>query len=165
MASSWSSSPRGHGPAGDAGAERPTASSALLLPVLVSLYILFLPTFGPLTDHHFVEKAPNHAHVYLGGSGPEHAHPFEARHWHDHGARPISASSAGLSKAFDGLDGIVYLAPCEGNGQSVATAILTVAPASIVFRPPGDLFRFGLAGEDSRLPAAFVGPMRRPPRA
>tara|TARA_B100000315_G_C14468409_1_gene537109 strand:- start:3 stop:401 length:399 start_codon:yes stop_codon:yes gene_type:complete len=131
----------------------------LLLPVLVSLYILFLPTFGPLLDHHIVEKVPNHAHVYLGQSGPEHVHPFETRHGHNHAESPLTAIPGGP-------DGIVYLAPSEGTGHSVAAAMSTVALASIVFpNPNGDLFRSRLTGDENRLVATVVEPLRRPPRA
>jgi hypothetical protein len=166
MAPRWCHSPRERKASRSNGGERHRASSALLLSLLVSLYILFLPAFGPLMDHHFAEKVPNHAHVYLGQSGPEHVHPFETRHGHLHLASPQSATSAGLSEIYGGPDGIVYLAPNELTGQSVAVAMLTVAPASIVLpQPPRYLFRSGLTGDEDRLLAAFVEPLRRPPRA
>jgi hypothetical protein len=165
MAPLWRHSLGEGKPSQDGEAERHPASVALLLSVLVSLYIFFLPTFGPLLDHHFVEKAPNHAHVYLGHSGPDHTHPFETRHGHHEATVSLSAKSSGLSDLRNGTDGIVFLAPHEGTGQSAGTTMLTVAPASIVFHSTGDLFRFGLAGDDNRLLTAFVDPPRRPPRA
>lgn len=166
MAPIWPRSPRERKPAQGDGDERNPTSAALLLAVIVSLYVLFLPTYGPLLDHHFVEKAPNHAHVYLGHGGPEHTHYFETRLGHRHDAGPRPATSTGSSEIYDGTDGIVYLAAYEGAGQSVATALLTVAPASIVFpQPTGGPFRSGLTGDENRLLAAFVGPPRRPPRS
>ena len=42
-------------------------------------------TLGPLLDHHYAERLPNHTHLYLGPGGPNHVHPFEVQdHFHYH---------------------------------------------------------------------------------
>ena len=42
--------------------------AALIRPALIiALYALLLPIFGPLLDHHFVEWQHQHAHIYAAG--------------------------------------------------------------------------------------------------
>ena len=44
---------------------------AHLLSVFVVL-LLVSPGFGPVLDHHFAERQPDHTHTYLGPTTPNH---------------------------------------------------------------------------------------------
>lgn len=61
-----------------------------LLAVLVLLLLLF-PGLGPVLDHHFAERQPDHAHIYFGPILFRHIHPFEEPHGHIHGQKPEAA--------------------------------------------------------------------------
>ena len=64
---------------------------------------VFLPTLGPLLDHHYAERLPNHTHLYFGQADYDHVHPFEMQdHFHYY---PDEAPP----------DGIVYLASYDGS--------------------------------------------------
>ena len=59
---------------------------------LVSL--LFPPFFGPLLDHHFAERRPDHAHVYLGPVVADHVHPYEvSTQYHHHPESPTAGGA------------------------------------------------------------------------
>jgi hypothetical protein len=137
----------------------------LLIPVIVSLYVLFLPTFGPLLDHHFAERIPQHIHIYLGQAGLDHAHPVEAVHGHSHVHEPAPAVSGGLSAVYARPGDIVYLAPYKGTGQTVATPALAAKPVLVVFlKPPADRYRSMATGTENPFQEEFVEPLKRPPR-
>ena len=71
---------------------------------------VFLPTLGPLLDHHYAERLPNHTHLYFGQADYDHVHPFEMQdHFHYY---PDEAPP----------DGIVYLASYDGSSPVMIDA-------------------------------------------
>jgi hypothetical protein len=50
----------------------------------IALLGVLFPVYGPLTDHHFHERLPGHAHLYISGTG-EHTHPYQYSHAHGYG--------------------------------------------------------------------------------
>lgn len=148
------------------GAFGPQPAAALLRAfVVASLFLLFLSAFGPLLDHHFAERIPYHAHVYWGGSGPGHSHPFEAPHGHVHLNQPFALGVSALPGSASGPDNTVYLVPDEGLAQSFVSMVFITQPSSPAFpKPPADLHRFALTGDRSVPAGQFVEPLKQPPR-
>ena len=115
---------------------------------------VFLPTLGPLLDHHYAERLPNHTHLYFGPGGPSHVHPFEVQgHFHYH---PLEAPA----------DGIVYLASYDGSSPVMIDATVHAIQQSPPFvGPDEDAAAYGFS-PDSLIPedAILVAP-KKPPRA
>lgn len=124
--------------------------------VVLALYALLLPVFGPLLDHHFVEWHQQHAHIYAAGRPAAHSHIYELAGGHSHPPADMAGNKAA---------GLVYLNAYEGAGGVPAYLSLTAAAPGLRF--PGD-------GEGPRLrrwtprelppPGAYIAPPRRPPR-
>ena len=65
------------------------------IPVLLVAVALFLPAIGPLLDHHFAERQPDHLHI--GESGFQvHPHDYKQVHYHrsivtsDYSNKPVA---------------------------------------------------------------------------
>ena len=115
---------------------------------------VFLPTLGPLLDHHYAERLPNHTHLYFGPSGPNHVHPFEVQgHFH--------------YNSFDvPTYGIVYLASYDGSNPVMIDATVHAIQQSPPFvGSDDDAAAYGVSA-DSLIPedAILVVP-KKPPRA
>ncbi len=116
---------------------------------------LFLPALGPLGDHHYAERQPNHAHVYLGPAAPDHVHPFEmdghrVHHRHDH------APPSG---------GIVYLASHDGTSPTQVDVTIPSMEGSPFALREEEHAPFGIARDDTLPNDAFIAPPKQPPRA
>ena len=105
--------------------------------IIVTLYALLLPVFGPLLDHHFVEWQHNHAHVYfngaLGESRPGHEHVYETSRSHDH------ILWSGTLDEKSRPDGVAYLTSYDGAGTGLIYAPSGPATESLCFPIPGGL--------------------------
>ena len=113
-----------------------------------------LPTLGPLLDHHYAERLPNHTHLYLGPGGPNHVHPFEVQdHFHYH---PFDAPT----------DGIVYLASYDGSSPVMVDGTVHAIQQSPPFvGPDDDAAAYGIT-PDSLVPEdAVLAVPKEPPRA
>ena len=53
------------------------------IPSLMMLGLL-VPFVGPAIDHHYVDRSPNHMHIFVGQSTNEHTHFLDS---HDHSER------------------------------------------------------------------------------
>ena len=115
---------------------------------------VFLPTLGPLLDHHYAERLPNHTHLYFGPGGPNHVHPFEVQgHFH---YNPFDVPTYG----------IVYLASYDGsNPVMIDATVHAIQQSPPVVGPDDDPASYG-SSPDSPIPddAIFAVP-KRPPRA
>ena len=131
--------------------------------IIVTLYALLLPVFGPLLDHHFVEWQHNHAHVYfngvLGESRPGHDHVYETSRSHDH------ILWSGTLDEKSRPDGVAYLTSYDGAGTGLIYAPSGPATESLCFPDPGDCWLFlGYTSRDAPHSGAFTAPPRKPPR-
>lgn len=139
----------------------PVRASALVL----ILYALFLPFYGPLLDHHFAERQPDHQHLYLGRSVPGHAHPYTLPHTHAHLNEAGSAESPDLPKTGHDPDGIVFLTSHDGVGQGFDQLAVPSIRLSLDFpspdntRPP-----LGTTADDKILQDAYIALPKKPPR-
>lgn len=146
-------------------AHQPPSLGWMLL-LAAALFALSLPIVGPLDDHHFVERAHNHGHVYLNGRTVGHDHAYAAGSAHRH---PLPAEGSAGSGAERSLDGTVFLAPVT-SGLMLASSSVSYhpAPQALTTPPPrarndNPLVRFVV---DARQPAsARVSPPHRPPIA
>ena len=115
---------------------------------------VFLPTLGPLLDHHYAERLPNHTHLYFGPGDTNHVHPFEVQgHFHYHSLE-------------EPTDGIVYLASYDGSSPVMIDATVHAIQQSPPFvGPDDDAAAYGISS-DSLIPedAILVVP-KKPPRA
>lgn len=120
--------------------------------------VLVLPSIGPLLDHHYVERLPDHTHTYSGDVTPAHVHSYEVPGHLDH----VALSRDILLQAGD----LLYMA--RDNGAAYAP------------RDPGSKLNpdhsaySGLQGRDllalfargsSPLVSAFIPPPWTPPRS
>ena len=114
--------------------------------VALAALVVFLPSLGPLYDHHFAERMPYHTHV---GAPGEHEHGY--RNLHSHGAE----RSPDWTPALYELDisptalTVVLSSDSElGAGHA--------PDADSVLRIPGL--------EPEALKSAYISPPYRPPR-
>jgi len=134
--------------AGKYRAIRATASFALnLVPALMVMGLL-APFVGPAIDHHYVDRSPAHAHIFVGDETNLHEHAIVSSE-HDH--------SSGLS----------------GDGVSLATSTassahgpLTLDGATLESSIPNyDHHLFAVHFGESPTPdTGLVTPLDRPPR-
>ena len=134
--------------------------AALIRPILViALYALLLPIFGPLLDHHFVERQHQHAHIYAAGRPAAHTHIYEISGVHYHPPAD-AAGNRGAPAA-----GLVYLTAYDGAGAAPAYLSLTTAAPRLRLPQEGDdSRRWGWPPAERRPPGAYVAPPRQPPR-
>ena len=115
---------------------------------------IFLPTLGPLLDHHYAERLPNHTHLYLGGADYPHVHPFEVQgHVHYY---PENTPR----------DGIVYLASYDGSSPVMIDATVHAVqqnPQNV--GPEDDLAGYGLSPDTPIPEDAILAVPKRPPQA
>ena len=147
----------------------PDASSAAMLChrliIIVVLYALFMPFFGPILDHHFAERQYNHQHIYFGSASAEHTHfyDFPDPNSHTHNMPVIPAGSA--SESHESPNEVVYLTFQDGMGQSAPSFTIPALQVGFVFPDLGNLhFLLSPTGQDSLPPEIFIPPPKRPPR-
>ena len=132
------------------------SKTAFQVAVVTAIVALLLSSIGPLADHHFAERHPGHAHVYLGPEGPDHAHPYQAAHFHAHAYDDNQPGSAG----------IVFLTSQDGLGQGyLDLAAPVVLQFAVIPGPDDNPFLFGASSGYAVLHGTVVGPLKYPPRA
>jgi len=124
---------------------------------VMSVGLLFLSYFGPLFDHHYSERQPQHSHVYLGDFTPDHVHPFETQHTHAPLTNEIATHEHGVP------DGIVYLISNDESGPNSLDTGPTPALQSAGYRP-SDPLRSSFFAAENALDGHSVPPLVRPPR-
>ena len=137
---------------------------ALDLTVASLVGLLLVPFFGPMLDHHFAERRPDHAHIYLGAVVHDHVHPYEVS-MHDHFHTDGHESGGSLSE--NALpDGIVFLTSHDGAATGFIELTVPASRESAVFPDPEE-YRTAL-----RIPGSTTIPQSvvasspwRPPRA
>ncbi|MEW5989632.1 MAG: hypothetical protein AB1791_23645 [Chloroflexota bacterium] len=61
---------------------------------------ILLTIYGPLLDHHFAERQPNHLHIYFGHVLPNHTHAGYETHTHHHDPITTEGGEAAGQVAF-----------------------------------------------------------------
>ncbi len=93
---------------------------------------LLAPLAGPIFDHHFAERQPDHLHF---GAPGEHTHAFESQyHIHRHAA-PIDRSGSlpiALYKSDASIAATIAASPVDVDSESM----LRFLPTSVFILPP-----------------------------
>jgi len=93
---------------------------------------LLAPLAGPMFDHHFAERQPDHLHF---GAPGEHTHAFESQyHIHRHAA-PIDRSGSlpiALYKSDASIAATIVASPVDVDSESM----LRFLPTSVFILPP-----------------------------
>ena len=114
--------------------------------VALAALVVFLPSLGPLYDHHFAERMPYHTHV---GAPSEHEHGYRSLHSHS------PERSPDWSPALYDLD----------TSPTLLTIILSSdSELSGGFMPDTDSALRILGLEPDALRSAYLSPPDRPPR-
>ena len=114
--------------------------------VALAALVVFLPSLGPMYDHHFAERQPYHAHV---GAPVDHEHGYRHIHAHD------PERSPDWTPALYDLD----------TSPALLTIILSSdSELSGGFMPDTDSALRILGLEPDALRSAYLSPPDRPPR-
>ena len=133
------------------------------LSAAVAALLLLLYSVGPVLDHHFAERQPDHTHIYLGTTLPRHVHPYEEPHSHSQEA--TTSTSHNAASGSNTPQDMVCLTSYDGIGQTLTSPTEAPLHLAIVFPDPGnDQFAVSTAGNDRIPPEAFIAPPKRPPR-
>jgi hypothetical protein len=135
------------------------------LAIIVALYVLFTPFFGPMLDHHFAERQHTHQHIYFGSTDVKHTHFYELLHLHPHAYNmPIIPPGNG-SQSNESPNEVIYLTSQDGIGQNAPSFTIPASQVDFVFPDLGDHhFLLSSTGQDSLPPETFIPPPKRPPR-
>ena len=126
---------------------------------VAALAALFLPLLGPLMDHHFAERQPGHAHIYLDGAAHEHLHSYETYDHH------LTSMAGGKDEA-EQAGTVVILTDTHGLGSGPAgTPAYLRATADLILQHEGDTNRFAFSGRSVFLTDAALPTPKQPPRA
>ena len=133
----------------------------LRLVVAVAISTLLLPLVGPMLDHHFAERQPGHAHIYLGERVVEHVHPYALVHYHHHTQLPNHPSTGSGNP-----EGIVYMTSDYAASPGSISLIAVSLNTEMAFPEFGDSpLLIGLADPDHPLTESFLTVPERPPLA
>jgi len=136
---------------------------AFLHRLVIGLAFLALasPSAGPLLDHHFAERQPDHGHIYLGERLVDHVHPYGLVHTHP--TEPAHGPSTGPGTRPGNAEGTVYLTSDDAAGSGSITVSMD---AEMAFPESGDSpLLLSLADPDQPLTEPFLAVPERPPRA
>lgn len=140
-------------------------STCLRLFVIAAVSALFLLLLGPLLDHHYAERQPDHAHIYLGQFVPDHIHPYETPHAHFYTQEADDGISGSALLSDETPNDIVYLTSYDGMGQVFTQLTVTLIHLALNFPDLEDNhFAFDTVGDDSFFQNAFISPPKKPPR-
>jgi hypothetical protein len=147
----------------------PDASFAAMLChrliIIVVLYALFLPFFGPVLDHHFAERQHNHQHIYLGSADAKHTHSYDLLQLHSHTHNTPVIPPGNGSESNESPNEIIYLTSQDGIAQSAPSFTIPALQVDFVFPDLGDNhFLLSPTGQDNLPPEIFIPPPKRPPR-
>ncbi|MFQ5344151.1 MAG: hypothetical protein ACE5F6_21625, partial [Anaerolineae bacterium] len=109
-----------------------------LVVVALAILAILLPYYGPLLDHHFVERQPFHVHIYFGAARPEHTHPYQVSHTHSHTRQIANPALADSAQGRSLPDGIVYMTRHFGISLGLAVLTISVVHAALIFSVPRD---------------------------
>ena len=129
---------------------------------LLLVFSLALLTLGPMLDHHFAERHPEHHHVYLGAATPDHSHSFERTHSHDRN-RMLWTKQQPPGDLPE--NGVLVVASNDGTFPSVAdlTFPTSLLPAGLIEGGGSGMPRLSFDAAEV-LTSVNVSPPRRPPR-
>ena len=126
---------------------------------VAALTALFLPLFGPVLDHHFTERQPDHGHVYLDGPDHEHLHIYETYDHHP----PTSLASANKDVVQNGSVVVLTDSHRIGSGQAATLSYLQQL-VRVVLQNEGDANRFAYLRKTASPTSVAIPTPKQPPR-
>ena len=133
--------------------------------LFLAVQALLLQLYGPLLDHHFVERDPNHPHLYLGHLAQVHRHPYEILHTHSDEENITETQGPTVSIVRQQPDGVVFLCAYDVSSQGFAQPTAPLITQTAHFPEAQEVPRlFGNPDRDSLFPKVFVPPPEKPPR-
>lgn len=66
------------------------------LAAILGVLVPSLASVGPVLDHHYAERQPDHQHIFFGPVNHEHTRPYQQPHHHS-GAGPEAGPSNGVA--------------------------------------------------------------------
>ncbi|MBM3948258.1 MAG: hypothetical protein FJ312_03270 [SAR202 cluster bacterium] len=112
--------------------------------------VLLLPAFGPLLDHHFAERMPNHRHL---NDAVAHTHGIERVHSHSHD---------GTQTPQDENDKAVPLVNADGAVGASIVLVQDLLAGSFDFEPSYGLLRS--FGRSEAVTQTYTPPPKTPPK-
>ena len=139
----------------------PTFGAFLHRLVIVGAFLaLASPSVGPLLDHHFAERQPDHVHIYRGERIVEHVHPYGLAHAHDTRQKQQPAIGSGH------VAGIVYLISPDASGPGSISLNAGSVSTEISFSDFGNsLLQLRSGDSDDPLTEIFSRVPQKPPLA
>lgn len=123
---------------------------------VIGLVALLAPSFGPLIDHHFAERDPNHFHIYLGSHQSHHVHYYDAPHVHHPSDVSVHSEAPGQ---------IVFLTSTDAFDMAMVSLGAAPTDADLVIHAHGDAeSMLGFFDRDNPLKESLVILPEKPPR-
>ena len=99
---------------------------------LTAVVALIAPLAGPVLDHHFAERQPDHLHL---GAPGEHSHAFESQ-YHLHRHAPSTPDDSSLPIALYKSDASVAVTLAASPVHVDSESMRRFQPASVFILPP-----------------------------
>ena len=133
--------------------------------ILATVYALVLSVFGPVLDHHYAERQPDHRHIYIGDVVSDHIHPYEVPHTSFH----IQGSGRGTSteawSSVHNLDQALFLTSYTGMNQVITQLIAPLGHLLLNYSSKEDYrLAFNTFEDSTFFQSAFNAPPKKPPR-
>ena len=122
---------------------------------LLAVAVLLVSALGPMLDHHFAERHPAHAHIYLGAVSLDHSHPFEHSHIH----------YDAMYAPAPGDEDVAFFTSYEGSGHAHADSASATNAGSLMFKHQGDPYSLKQGEPFAILRGLSVPPLLQPPSA
>ncbi len=119
---------------------------------LVTLFMLaavLLPIYGPWLDAHFVERLPQHDHIFIGEIDPHH-------HNHDHAGAPHHHDCLDFPSS--------AVASVPDQDAALRGLALWLWPDNALSFQPADTFGFPIWETSQPVAGTIVPPLDEPPR-
>ncbi|MBN4064776.1 hypothetical protein JYU04_03465 [Dehalococcoides mccartyi] len=124
--------------------------SISFVPLLMVLGLL-APVFGPAIDHHYVDRSPAHAHVFVGEETNLHEHLLAS---HDHSDENLGISGNGDGISITSTSANSVYGSLALDGATLETKVPSYADHMIALQ-----IRESLVPDDEA-----IAPLDRPPR-
>ena len=142
---------------------RSTMRIIICLFTTAALLASFLPSLGPVLDHHFAERQLEHTH--LGQLIPSHTHPYEVIHTHSSDDRKaVPTVSTGLQVAGP-QDQVGFFVSHDRLAQDLSPPAAVMMHLSTDGGSSTDMsLPFAAGGERASLHEAVIAPPKKPPK-
>ena len=133
--------------------------------ILATVYALVLSVFGPVLDHHYAERQPDHRHIYLEDVVSDHIHPYEVPHTNFHIQGYGRGTSTEASSSVHNPAQALFLTSYSGMNQVITQLITPLGHLVLNYSGKEDhRLAFNISEDNTFFQSAFVAPPKKPPR-